>query len=286
MALARLLGRLAFYTVWRQRDKTLENLQFAFGQEKTPQEIKALAVRIFENVAMTAAELLKFPELGPEQIQKIVNAGNAADVYGQLLGEGKGLISLTAHIGNWELLAGAMASLGFKGGVIARRIYYEPFNRWVVGLRQAVQVPTIYRDESPRELLKILRNNQIVGILPDQDIESLKSIFVHFLGRPAYTPVAPAKLSLASGAPILPNFLIRTPEGQYRLVLGEVIRPEAFDSPDRDQAVGQMTQAWMKACEDVIRAYPEQWAWMHNRWKTRPDDPRFSKSGQDSKVSA
>ncbi len=286
MALARMMGRLAFYTVWRQRNKTIENLQFAFGHERTKQEIKTLAVMIFENIAMTAAELLKFPQLSPECIQKLVEAGNAADIYKKLLSEGKGLISLTAHIGNWELLAGSMAALGFKGGVIARRVYYEPFNRWIVGLRQAVQVPTIYRDESPRELLKILKNNQIVGILPDQDIESLKSIFVPFLGRPAYTPVAPAKLSLASGAPILPNFLIRTSKGGYRLVLGDVIRPEAFNSSDREQAVEKITQAWMKACEEVIRKHPEQWAWMHNRWKTRPDDPRFSKTVQDAKANA
>lgn len=281
---ARGLGKISFALITRQRDKTLENLTFAFGREKSPEEIKDLAGRVFENAAMTAAEILKFPEMNPARIQKIVEAGNAEQVYRDLLARNKGLISLTAHIGNWELLAGAMASLGFQGGVIARRIYYEPFNRWIVGLRSSVNVPTIYRDESPRALLKILKKGGIVGILPDQDIDSLKSIFVDFLGRPAYTPVAPAKLSLASGAPILPNFLLRSERGKYRLLMGQPIDPADFSKSD--DAVHDLTCAWMKACEEVIRKYPDQWAWMHNRWKTRPEDPRFSKTLKSSQAEA
>lgn len=284
MFLARGLGRIAFVLISRQRDKTLENLTFAFGRERTPKEIRCLAGKVFENAAMTAAEILKFPGMTPEKIQKIVEAGNAEQGYRGLLAQNKGLISLTAHIGNWELLAGAMASLGFRGGVIARRIYYEPFNRWIVGLRNSVNVPTIYRDESPRELLKILKRGGIVGILPDQDIDSLKSVFIDFLGRPAYTPVAPAKLSLASGAPILPNFLIRTERGKYKLWMGDPIDPENFS--ESADPVLEMTRAWMKTCEKIIREYPDQWAWMHNRWKTRPEDPRFSKAAKSSEVKA
>lgn len=282
MSLARGLGRLSFTVVSRQRNKTIENLTFAFQGQMSAAEIRSLASRVFENAAMTAAEILKFPELKPEKIRDLVDAGPAESVYRELLASNRGLISLTAHIGNWELLAGAMAALGFRGGVIARRIYYEPFNRWLVGLRSAVNVPTIYRDESPRTLLRILKDGGIVGVLPDQDIDSLKSVFVDFLGRPAYTPVAPAKLSLASGAPILPNFLVRTDDGKYRLLMGRPIRPETFSAAK--DPIFEITREWMRACEKVIREYPDQWAWMHNRWKTRPDDPRFLKRTQESQA--
>jgi len=220
-------------------------------------------------MAETAAEFLQFSRLDDRKISAFVETQEAERIYRELLAEGHGLISLTAHIGNWELLAGIFGCKGFGGAVLGRRIYYEPYNRWAVGLRQALGVTTIYRDQSPKELLKRLAQSEIIGILPDQDIESLKGVFVDFFGRPAYTPVAPVKLALASGAPILPNFLIRVKGDRYKIVLGEVIRPRR--DLKREEAVERYTASWMRACEAVIRQYPEQWAWMHDRWKTTPE---------------
>ncbi len=271
MAFARGAGRLGFAVISRQRNKALESLGLAYGGEKTPAEIRKIAAAVFENMAMTGVEVLQFSKLTPVKLAKIVDAGEAFKRYDQLLAENKGLISLTAHIGNWELLAGVFGMKDYRGGVLARRLYYEPYNQWIVGLRQSLKVPTIYRDESSREILKLLAKNEIVGLLPDQDIDSLKGIFVPFFGRPAYTPVAPARLSLASGAPMVPNFLIRIPGNRYKIVMGEVIRP--LDLP-REDAVKQMTGEWMRQFEKVIRQYPEQWAWMHNRWKTTEETLR------------
>ena len=128
---------------------------------------------------------------------------------------------------------------------------------------------TLYRDEPPKEVLKRLKRNEIIGILPDQDIDSLPGIYVDFLGRPAYAIVAPAKIALASGAPILPNFMVFRDGGGYQLVLGEVIRPTP--GLGREEAVREMTVRWMRSCESVILRFPEQWAWMHPRWKTQPE---------------
>lgn len=279
-ALAAGLGRLGFRVITRQRNKTVENLTFAFGGRKTPAEIYALAEKVFENSAVNAAEILQFPKLNAEKIRTFVEAEDGLAVYRSLLEEGRGLISLTAHLGNWELLAGTAISLGIRGSVVARRIYYEPFNRWLVGLRSALNVETIYRDESPRKLLKILKSGGVVGILPDQDIDSLKGVFIDFMGRPAYTPVAPAKLAIASGAPILPNFLVRLGGGRYRLLTQRPLRPQDFQRAQ--DPVLAMTRAWMQACEKVILEYPDQWAWMHNRWKTRPDDLQLRKKGPEA----
>lgn len=263
---AKFLGGAAFALVARQRDRALAHLRMAFP-DKPEDEIHRIAKEVFENMAMTSAELLQFGKLTPEKILEFVDTGDALKTYDRLLGEGKGLISMTAHLGNWELLAGIFGLKGYKGAVLARRIYYEPYNRWIVGLRAAVKVPTLYRDDSSREILKRLAAGEIVGLLPDQDIDSLKGIFVPFFGRPAYTPVAPVRIALSTGAPMLPNFLVREGVTRYKLVIGEVIRPE---SGDRDEAVRKMTENWMSQFEKVIRQYPEQWAWMHNRWKTTP----------------
>ena len=260
-------ARLGYWLIGRQRRKTLENLRQAYGSQKTPVEIETLAKRVFENFALTAVEILQFKKLSLEKVSAFVDFGGAFQVYDSLLAEGKGVISVTAHIGNWELLAGVFGLKGYRGAVLARRIYYEPYNRWVLGLREALRVPTIYRDDSTREILKRLAANEIIGLLPDQDIDSLKGIFVDFFGRPAYTLVAPARLALKTGAPLLPNFMIRVGRDRYKLVLGKVIRPQA--ETNRDEAVAKYTQEWMRQFEEVIRAYPEQWAWMHNRWKTK-----------------
>lgn len=270
MAWANALAGLAFETVSRQRNKTLENLRFAYGQEKSPEQIRKIAKQVFENLAMTGVEMLQFPKLNEAKIARMVDSTEAQKVYDRLLAEGKGLISMTAHLGNWELLAGSFGVKGYKGGVLGRRIYYEPYNRWIVGLRMALKVPTVYRDDSSKEILKFLKRNEIVGLLPDQDMDSMKGIFVPFFGHPAYTTIAPARLVIASGAPMLPNFMVRVDRERYKVVIGEVIRaPEGLS---RDEAINRITLAWMKQFEKVIRQYPEQWAWMHNRWKTRVED--------------
>ncbi len=266
MVTARCLGCLAYYGIRRQREMALDNLKRAFAGEKSDHEIRDIAKRVFEHLAMTAAEVLQFPKLDFEKASKLIDLGDAFQVYDDILREGKGLISVTAHLGNWELLAGIFGLKGYQGGVLARRIYYEPYNRWIVGLRNSVKVPTIYRDRSSRQILDILSRNQIVGMLPDQDIDSLKGVFVDFFNRPAFTPEAPVKMALASGAPIVPNFLVRQPDGRYRWVMGEIIRPSVQTT--REDAIREGTERWMHQFEKIIQKHPEQWGWMHNRWKT------------------
>jgi len=268
LALAHGAGTLGFYLVSRQREKALKSLRLAWGNEKSEEEIRRIAKGVFQNFAKTAVEILRLPGLSQKKLAGLVDLGNAVDVYQSLLAEGKGLIAITAHIGNWELLAGSFGLMGFRGAVIARRIYYEPYNRWIVGLRQSIGVPTIYREGASREILKVLGRGEIIGMLPDQDIDSLRGVFVNFFGRPAYTPVAPVRLALQFGTPILPNFLIRQKDGRYKIVLGKVIRPVVGDRGE--EAVRKTTEQWMASFEEVIRQYPDQWGWMHDRWKTQP----------------
>lgn len=291
LGIAKAGGALAFYTVERQRKKTLDHLRLAYGNQKSEAEIRKIGLEVFENLAMTGAEVLQFKKLTPEKIAEIVDFGNARGLYDEILSRGKGLISVTAHIGNWELLAGSFGMMGYKGGVLARRLYYEPYNQWVVGLRAALKVPTIYRDDSSREILKTLQRNEIIGLLPDQDIDSLKGVFVPFFGRPAYTPVAPARLSIGSGAPVVPNFLVRVPGGNYKVIVGSVIDPVKFSGETKEAAAEKMTQEWMSQFEKVIREYPGQWAWMHPRWKTTPESlklktPKDPKGPKDKREAA
>jgi KDO2-lipid IV(A) lauroyltransferase len=147
-----------------------------------------------------------------------------------------------------------------------------------------VNVQTIYQDEAVRQVHKRLEAGEIVGLLPDQDRDSVRGIFVDFFGVPAYTSVAPVKFSMSSGAPILPAFMVRVSGDRYRLVLGNLIRPK-IEQGDREASIRKYTEAWMKDFETVIRQYPDQWGWMHDRWKTRPEEVRCTEPEETVKLS-
>lgn len=271
LGLAKQVGRLSFWIVSRQREKTLHHLRIAFDKEKSETEIGQIGCEVFENLAMTGAEMLQFSKLNLGKILGMVEGTDAGyRRYDEILARGRGLISITAHIGNWELLAGIMFMNGCRGAVLGKRIYYEPYNRWVLAIRDALKIPVIDREQSTREILKRLANNEAIGLLPDQDMDRTKGIYVPFFGRPAYTSVAVARLSIASGAAILPNFLVRKEDKTYRLILGDTIEPNL--QTDRDEETKRMTEAWMQQFEKVIRQYPGQWAWMHNRWRTQKEN--------------
>jgi len=254
----------------------LDNLRFAWKDQLTEREIQAIAKRVFENLAMTATDVIFFPSLTRETLREWILYDDEFLRINRILDEGKGVILLTAHLGNWELLAAAFCTMGYLGALVGKRIYYEKYNEIIVKLRESVAVRTIYRDGSPKEMLKVLRNNQILGMSADQDIESLEGVFVDFFGVAAYTPTGPVKLALAADTVIVPGFAIR--EGKrYRLILEEPIAP-CFTRGSKEDAVQEFTERWSAVMEKYIRKYPDQWVWMHDRWKTRPADPSAGKS--------
>lgn len=266
LAFARGLGSFAFQIVPKHRDETIRNLTTAFGNEKSSEEIKELAKNVFQNLAQTAAEVLQFPKWKKIQPEQIIDFGDAPQKYRDLLAEGKGLITITSHLGNWELLGGIPAMKGFKSKAIARRLRDPRFQRWVESLRYSIGVDLIYRDDSPKKIFQCLKNGAALGLLPDQDIAGLKGVFIDFFGKPAHTSIAPVKLSLSTGAPIACVFLVRTPGNHYKIIFKNAIRPK-IETTDAE-ALQKYTALWMKDVESVIREYPEQWGWMHNRWKT------------------
>jgi Kdo2-lipid IVA lauroyltransferase/acyltransferase len=136
-------------------------------------------------------------------------------------------------------------------------------------MRRRFGMEIVYQDESPRKLLRALRDGKIVALLADQDVPRLDGVFVPFFGRPAYTPTGPAALAVASGAELVLAHTLRVGRDRHRLVVTE---PIAFDRSDRDRAILEGTRAWCAMLERVIREHPEQWVWMHRRWRTAPAD--------------
>jgi len=266
--LAATLGSLAFTVIRREREKALTHLRQVYAKQKSEEEIRKLARQVFIHSSKAAVDWLLHPRISKSKWAEMIGSEEAINKAKELLSLGKGLIVVTGHIGNWELLASTIILFISKGAAVGRRIYYEPYNRLIAKLRLSKGVHTVYRDESPRRILKILKQNETVGILMDQDVDSIDGVFVPFLGKLAYTPNAPAKLSMTTGAPILPCFLIR--DGlKYRFEVDEPIIPNQEASIKEDE-VKRITLACNQAIEKKILKYPEQWVWMHRRWKTRP----------------
>ena len=292
-ALGHAVGFSAYWILPRERSKVLKHLREAFGDETGEIKYWKIGQSAFINLVKSMMDVLWFPRLNRSRIERLVYCEEGTAKLDQALKQGKGAIVLTGHLGNWELLASYFRFLGYPGRLVGRKIYYEFFDQILVTLRKSALVSTIYRDESPRQILEELKQNHTIGMSADQDIDSIEGVFVPFFGKPAWTPTGPAKISLASGAPIVLAFMVHD-RGRYRLLIEDpiwpMIPPLAFGLKDRlpseelpstekagggmkhlskDEAVQSMTEVWSKVVERYVRRYPDQWAWMHNRWKTK-----------------
>jgi KDO2-lipid IV(A) lauroyltransferase len=278
----RALGALAYALLGEQRRLAAAHLEYAWGASLSAAQRSRIVRGVFRNLGQTAMEWLVLPRFSKEDLQRLIDVQGLEHLRAAL-SRGNGVIMVTGHLGNWELLPVCLRELGFEGGVLARRLRYPEYESFLIKLRGARGIPTFARG-SIKEVAKLLRANQIVGVLTDQDTNSLEGVFVEFFGHPAYTPVGPSALSMITGSPILPCFVVR--EGaRFRLVIEPPVAVPPLE--DRARTLTAMTQAWSRTIESYIRRYPDQWVWMHRRWKTQPAtgdlrpatcDPQPSKS--------
>lgn len=268
--LARIIGQAVFAFLFRYRAKTVDHLKSVFGGTKTQGELERIARNVFVNLALNAVDWCKWSQLSTGTKKQLITADpKDIETLRSLLREGWGLIGLGAHLGNWEILGAFLTENITSMSVVGRRIYYEPFNRTIVNLRKSWGVKTIYADGSPREILKILKQGGFIGMLIDQDVEGLDGVFVPFFGKLAFTPTAPFRMSLSTGSPLFVTFLIREGD-RYRFVVKDMIR--IAEGVSRRESIQSYTRLVTNVFESMVRLYPDQWVWMHNRWKTRPED--------------
>ncbi len=259
-------GFLAYLFLPKYSRLAKENLRMAFKDEKSHHQLNKIARNAFVNLGMSAAEVLSMPKIKRQLDKKMYAVG--FEKIDKALSKGKGAIILGAHFGNWEILPAYFTAKGYPLSVIVRRVYYEKYDEWVKLLRDSTGVNVIFRDESPRKVLEVLKNNEILGILPDQDIDSIEGVFVRFFNKPTYTAIAPVSLAMRMGSPILPCFIMRKGT-RHKIVVEDPISLRI--SGNKQEDILKNTQLWSNVVESYIRKYPEQWIWIHERWKTQPD---------------
>lgn len=260
------VGKFCFVVLKKERQRTLTHLKAAFGSEKSDAELQAIAKGVFEHYGKTLAEWALIEKLIHRLDYYVRSEG--LQHYDETLAKGKGGVIVLAHFGNWELGGGYTSLKGYPATAIARKLYYNLYNDLLMWLRHKFKVHVIYRDESPRHILAALKKNRFVGIAADQDVDRVDGVFVEFFGKPAYTPSAPARLAMTTGAALIPAFIVR--EGRngmfHRVIVEKPI--ELTDTGNKDEDLRVNTQKWVDIQEAYIRRYPEQWVWNHRRWKS------------------
>jgi KDO2-lipid IV(A) lauroyltransferase len=262
-------GSIAPYLTRDASDIARANLHLAFG-DMPKEKIDRIVRNVFINQAKNFFELANFPKLDDKFLSEISSIDNV-DLIMEGIKKGRGILFVSAHTGNWEITAAAVAKLGVKVNVVAKKIYIDGLNDMLVNYRRQKNVNVILREskDSARQLLRALKNGEIIAMLIDQDT-NVPSVFVDFFGHPASTPSGLASLALRTHATVLIGIDCRIDKYKHKTIVRGPIEIEPTD--DNAKNIIALTQKATLVLEDHIRQYPDQWVWFHKRWNTKKAD--------------
>lgn len=267
--LGRGLGGLA--ARWDQRHWQIvtSNLRVSFP-EHDEAWVQATARACFAHLGQVILEIPRLVRLSPAAIVERTRH-HGLDNLEAARSQGKGILMLTGHLGNWEWAS--VASGVVVGGAcpVGRPLDWPPADALVNYWRTKTGNEVIPKARSARQVLRALRRNKLVGLLLDQNVDWYDGQWVDFFGRPACTNQGLALLAMATGAPVLTYHNFRASDGHFDVYFGQAL--PLFKTGDKTQDVWDNTQLYTKALEEIIRQRPEQWFWMHQRWKTKPFHP-------------
>ncbi len=248
-----------------RRGVTLDNLRNAFP-EWDDKRLEDVLRGSYRSVGTSLFELMYLPKMSSDDVNNVCRVMNP-ELVQKVFSCGKGALMLTAHFGNWELFAQAFrTSTGIPLHIImkpqANKFVDERVNQWRTRLGNRI-IPM----DSIREMLRLLRENKAVGIVADQTAAK-ESISVPFFGREVPTYEGPAVLSLKTNTPLVAGFSVRQEDGTYKAWFEEIPSSDLTQFSPRN--VAELTRRHVALTESVIRQHPEQWMWMHKRWKHVP----------------
>ena len=249
--------------------KTAEfNLRLAFP-EWTDAQRRSTLKKMTRNLGWMAAEFARMPSYTKENIESVVILdGHENFLAGH--SRGKGVLYLTGHIGAWELSSFAHALYGFPLHYMARPLDNKPLDAMVNEYRGLSGNKPIFKNESARVMLRILKEAGTVGILADQNTMPGEGVFVDFFGTPACTTTGIARVALHTNAAVVPGYAYWDENlRKYRLRFEPPV--ELVRTGDAERDIAENTQRFAKVIEEIVRKYPEQWVWIHARWKARPN---------------
>lgn len=271
--LAGLMGRFIFHLSRKARERAGKNLDIIYAESpRSSMEKERIIKRLFVHIASSVFEYLKIGAITAENYTQFVRLENSK-AFDRAVGEGKGVLAISAHVGNWEILGSVGAKLGKNIGAIIHRQLNPYTDKWLKEIREKKGEIKCFYDEvsNMRQMVGHLKENGILAVLADE-IYPIKPVFVPFFGRPAATPDGPAKLHLLYGSPMVICFALKQHDRKYLLT---------FDGPYHFKKSGDLRKdcevimTWINSkYEAVIRKYPDQWfSLLTPRWEqNRPEN--------------
>jgi len=259
-----LIGFEAYHLFYYERNLSVSQLKkYLKVNEKTA---KNITKEMFCNFAKSFLELFNIEKLISDESN--IQVENI-DILMKKYQEGKGVILVSGHIGNWELLVSYFANKGLPITVIMRSIYDDRLNKVIIDLRNKWGIESIIRGDSSAlgKMKSVLKNKRVLGLLIDQDT-NVPGVFAPFMGEPAYTPKAPAQLSLRFDIPVIFAYTYRVGNKKHNIVIEDISYAR---TGDEEKDILELTTILNKKLENAIKSHPEQWVWHHRRWKTKEE---------------
>lgn len=264
-SLAKTAARFWFRIDKKHHHIAIQNLTRAFGKELNPDQIQHLAFQSFYNIMHIPFEIGWSLRMSLKELYRHVEIRGAHHMQ-SALAEGKGVLALAAHVGNWELLPYVAGVVGFSADLVYRPMDFSPLDTFFVRLRTRFGAGLIPNAHAMRKILRQLKNGHVIAMLMDQNVDWYEGVFVDFFNHTACTNKGFALIALKTRAPVVPSFLLR--EGnRFIIEFGEPV--PLVDTGDRTHDVEANTLRYNQAIEAIIRRYPDQWFWVHQRWKTK-----------------
>ncbi len=263
------LGRIAYAFAIETRKLVIQHLTIAFEKEKDDKEIRMLSRSVFEFLGKNTGEMLRATRVKTLADLERFLVTDGLENYERAIAKGKGVIFLTCHLGAFDLKVSNMALRGLNPNIIGTPLKDERLNELLWNYRNMHGAIAIERGRETFRLIKVLKSGGSVALLIDQDTK-VKSRFVNFFGKPAATPVGATVLAMKTGASVVPTYVYLGEDWkQHMYILPEI--PMRITGDDETDMIYN-TQILTNFIEGTIRKHPEQWVWMHKRWKTKPGE--------------
>jgi Kdo2-lipid IVA lauroyltransferase/acyltransferase len=263
------LGRIAYAVSPKPKERTIRHLGLALGKEMSPREIVNLSKQVFIMLGKNAGDILRSLNVRSlDDLNKFL-VTHGIENYNKAHAKGKGVMFLTSHLGAFDLQITNMALRGLNPNIVGTALKDERLNELLWQYRNAYGAVAIERGKESVRLFKALKSGGSIAILIDQDTK-VKSRFVDFFGMKAATPIGATVLALRTGAAVVPTYVYLDKDGkQHMHILPEI--PLVFTG-DEEKDLLINTQNFTNFTEQIVREHPDQWVWMHERWKTRPGE--------------
>lgn len=259
-AIAQGISDLRYIFAFMDRKAVSENLKAIFP-EKSDREIRRIRIRVFRNFAKYLVDFFRFSKITRDEVKKYIGIENS-HYFDEVLKKGKGVVVLSAHLGNWELGGAVVGLLGYSLWVVVLPHKDKKVDEFFNRQRESKGVKIIPLGKAARQCFRVLRNNELLGLVGDKDFSD-KGVVLDFFGRPALFPQGPAELALKTGAVIVPAFMVRNGDDSCTLKIENPIEFSPTGSPDD---LSNLMRRYITIMEEAIKKYPEQWYMFRRFW--------------------